>query len=133
MPLPELGSNLLVSKGNGTWTISGIPCFGVKKAHLTFRSNISGKSLICSSTTDGVSFSEIALTQTTSDWGKDVNNYSYDISFDASKSLDSFVLIFTNTSTGNNYRVDQIRLVVTEVEGGASPTSYGHGGTFGDE
>ena len=133
LPAPANLMNLLVSKSNGTWTISGIPCTGVKTAHLTFRSNVSGKSLVCSSATEGVSFSAIDLSQSTSDWNKTINNYSYDISFDSSKSLEYFVLTFTNNSTKNNYRIDQIRLVVTEVEGGASPTSYGHGGTFGDE
>ena len=133
LPAPANLMNLLVSKSNGTWTISGIPCTGVKTAHLTFRSNVSGKSLVCSSGTEGVSFSAIDLSQSTSDWNKTINNYSYDISFDSSKSLEFFVLTFTNNSTKNNYRIDQIRLVVTEVEGGASPTSYSHGGTFGDE
>lgn len=132
LPMPELLLNLLISKANGTWTISGIPCTGVKTAHLTFRCNYGSKQ-ICSSSSAGVSFSDVLITNETSAWGKKVYTYSYDISFDASKSLDSFVLTFENTDANNNHRVDQIRLVVTEVEGGASPTSYGHGGTFGDE
>ncbi|MCR5549279.1 MAG: BACON domain-containing protein, partial [Bacteroidales bacterium] len=132
LPMPELLLNLLISKANGTWTISGIPCTGVKTAHLTFRCNYGSKQ-ICSSSSAGVSFSDVLITNETSAWGKKVYTYSYDISFDASKSLDIFALTFENTDANYNHRVDQIRLVVTEVEGGASPTSYGHGGTFGDE
>ena len=129
---PTLG-NLLVSKGNGSWTISGIPCVGVQTAHLTYRSNMNKVKLTCSSSTVGVSIGALSFTTSTSEWGKTVYTYSCDISFDSSKGLETFVLAFSNQNSGDNIRIDQIRLEVSAVQSGAAPTSYSNGGTFGDE
>lgn len=87
---------LLLSKSNQTWTISGIPTGGAKEMSLTFKSNKTTFSL--TSSTSG-----ITITGSEKSWTITVSGSVY-----------NFNLTLKNTS-GENARIDDIELKVTEI------------------
>ncbi len=122
----------LLIQPNGWMKVSGIPCKGVKTAILSYVINRSQTNkYVPSSSTEGVTIGSETQVPTTVG-GATYYTLSFPVTFDSSKDLSSFDLTITNNHTANT-RFTMIQVKVTEVEGGASPTSYGHGGTFGDE
>lgn len=101
--------NLLLAKNNGTWTISGIPTKGVKKATLTYYINNSNNIVKCtvSSSTSGVTIG----TQTKGGEAAKPFSVTYELTF---SDVETASLVFTNANTGN-VRLDDISLVVTEL------------------
>jgi hypothetical protein len=107
--------NLLVSKSGGYWKISGIPCQGVAKAKLVYYSNsIPTAQRTVTTDTQGVTLSSYSNEPYKSEWNKDVNVISYEISFDDSFTGETFNLQFNNTNTSSNIRVTDAMVVVTE-------------------
>lgn len=84
---------LLLSKSNQTWTISGIPCAGVTKMSLTFLSN---------KTTFDVSSSTTGITVTGSQKSWTITN----------SGAKTFTLVIKNTGS-QNARIDNVELKVT--------------------
>lgn len=85
---------LLLSKSNQTWTISGIPCAGVTEMSLTFLSNKTAFAV--SSTTTG-----ITVTGSQKSWT--IKN----------SGAETFTLEIKNTSSKDNARIDNVVLKVT--------------------
>lgn len=85
---------LLISKGSGYFTVTGIPTGNATGMTLTFKSN---KGCTVSSGTSGVTI------------GPDLGSYTYSVTLDSAKPTIS--LTFTNSDASNNTRVDDFRLV----------------------
>ena len=85
---------LLLSKSNQTWTISGIPCADVTNMSLTFLSNKTAFAV--SSTTTG-----ITVTGSQKSWT--IKN----------SGATTFTLVIKNTSSKDNARIDNVELKVT--------------------
>lgn len=125
--LPDNPWNLMIGKSNGWFTVTGIPCPGVKKATLTYLVNRSDKKYTATSTTSGVSFSSLQQASEPSDWvsqnsdgtmgttHKNIYTITYEITFDQESTLNTFDIKFENTDGSNNIRVAEIQLVATEV------------------
>lgn len=109
--------NLLVRYKGGYWKIAGIPCEGVKKAKLTYRSNsVPNADRTVTTDTEGATLGTVSYTEYTSEWDKKVIVITYDITFENSFSGDSFNLQFNNKNSGtNNIRVTDAEIVVTEL------------------
>ncbi|MBQ0076843.1 MAG: InlB B-repeat-containing protein, partial [Bacteroidales bacterium] len=91
---------LLLSKSNQTWTISGIKSGGAKEISLTFLSNKTAFSLTCSSDAYTVSGSQKSWTLTLGS-GK--------------TAPETFNLTLKNTASKDNARVDDVVLKVTKA------------------
>ena len=100
---------LLLAKNNSTWTITGIPSGSATGLTLSFKANYDRT--VVSTTTEGVTVGTKAFSN---------NTVSYPIS--VASNVSSFVLVFTNTNSGN-VRIDDIQLVVTTAGGGQQLTS----------
>lgn len=92
---------LLLSKSNQTWTISGIPTGQAVEMSLTFKSNKS----------------TFAITSSTEDISIDGSGTSWTISNEGAANFD---LTIKNTGSGNA-RIDDIVLKVTEAGSGSDP------------
>lgn len=89
---------LLLSKSNQTWTISGIPCEGVASATLTFKANRTTFAL--TSSTTGVTISG--------------SQKSWTISF-GSNAPATFQIVLKNTGS-SNARIDDVELTVASTK-----------------
>lgn len=97
---PNSNENILVSKGNGALTASGIPTGGATELTVTYAT--SGKGFITVSTsTENVSVSGSTITVSNS-------------------GVTSFSLEFKNTSSGDNVRLDDIEVKVKTAGSGGS-------------
>lgn len=111
--------NVLVAKSNQSLGVTGIPCPGVKKARLTYRSNTKVDAHQVSSATSGVtvgaldSTQEVKLDMKDSDSPKYTNTITCII--EIAEGTSKLALSFTNTSANSNIRVDGFQLVVTEI------------------
>ncbi len=109
--------NLMVRYGGGWWKIAGIPCAGVKKALLVYRSNsVPNADRTVTTDTDGVTLGTVSSIDYTSEWDKKVVVIYYDITFESTFAGTTFNLQFNNNNTGtNNIRVTDVEIVVTEM------------------
>lgn len=104
---------LLLSKGNNSWTISGIKSGGATAMTLTFKSNYASYVSITTSNSTQLEIS-----------GSDT---SYSVSVKSGQtSPATFDLIFTNTqgSSGKNIRLDDISLIVSQAGSGSTSITY---------
>ena len=115
---------LLISKTNGAFTISGIPTGGASTMTLTFNSN-HGDYCAISSSTSGITVGTPSFSE---------NMVS--VSIIANSGVSSFDLIITNTNSSNT-RVDDFVLVVgappvtlSSIAVSGQTTSFTQGGTF---
>lgn len=117
LALPENMNNLLLAFG-GWWKIAGIPCTGVKKATLTFNANYKAIPTAITSDTEGVTVGSLQQDDdgVLSQWGKNYYAKTYEITFDASFSGDSFSITFVNGHSKNNVRIADVELTVTEIQ-----------------
>lgn len=113
---PQKQMNLLIAKNSGTLKADGIPCYGVKKATLTYRSNskLEGNHQVTTSTT-GVTIGTLAASSVPKLDLETKNTYTITCPITVDEGVKTFDLTFTNISTSANIRVDGIELVVTEV------------------
>lgn len=100
---PEL---LLKKAGRHTWTVAGIPTAGATTMTLTLKANKT--SFTVTSTTSGITVTS-------------AGSFTWTIANPSS--APTFTLVFTNTSSGDNVRLDDILLIGTIVSGGVSPTA----------
>lgn len=100
--------NLLVSKGNGSFTVAGIPVEGVKKATLTIYISNKNYPLELSTTTAGIQLGERVA------YGESAKPYklTWEITNVNATTID---LTLTNVNASNNNRLDNMSLVVTEL------------------
>lgn len=91
---------LLLSKSNQTWTISGIKSGAAKEISLTFLANKTAFSLTCSSDAYTVGGEEKSWTLTL---------------VDGKTAPETFNLTLKNTSSGDNARIDNVVLKITEA------------------
>lgn len=119
----KVWENVLIAKGGGTWTVSGITLpEGVKTATLYYRVNSTGSEYYtASSDSEGVTLSDHTasgvlyytfLNGTTSTKKYYENTYTVTFAEDASG---TFSLTFHNTNASANCRFGDIELVVTEL------------------
>lgn len=100
--------NLLLSKNGGTFTITGIPSGNVTAATLTFKANAKDRFSGLTTTTEGVTISDlVAPTESSKPY-----TYNYDITL--AEGVKKFNLTFT-CSASSNVRLDDIVLKVPEV------------------
>ena len=100
---PNNNENILISKNNGYWKVVGIPTGQAET--LTLSSSKSGSGVLSISTsTSNVSISGSTITI-------------------GSSSVNTFDLIFTNTKSGDNLRLDDISVVVAKA-GATGSTTY---------
>ena len=103
---------LLLSKNNGTWTISSIPTGGAYKMLFTFKSNRSSDFSL-TTTTPNVTISGSAKTWTIT----------------ASENVTNFNLTLKNTNKSNNARIDDVELKIIQIYGNRyttfCPCNYG--------
>ena len=97
---------LLLKKNYGTWTISGIPTAGATSMTLTLKANNTNYTV--SSTTSGITV-------------ESGGSHTWTISNPSA--LTVFTLVFKNTTTGTNVRLDDILLVGKIVSGGGTPVT----------
>jgi len=111
-------NNVLIASGNNTLTAEGIPCPGVKKAKLTYRSNTKLSAHQVSSETSGVSVGTLESTQEVKLDMKDAASPKYTniitCTIDIAEGTNKLDLIFKNIAS-SNIRVDGFELVVTEI------------------
>lgn len=100
--------NLLVSKGNGSFSVAGIPVEGVKKATLTIYISNKNYPLELSTTTAGIQLGERVA------YGESAKPYklTWEITNVNATTID---LTLTNVNASNNNRLDNMSLVVTEL------------------
>lgn len=119
----KVWENVLIAKGGGTWTVSGITIpEDVKTATLYYRVNSTGSEYYtASSDSEGVTLSDHTasgvLYYTFLNGTKSTKKYyenSYTVTFDEDAS-GSFSLTFHNTNANANCRFGDIELVVTEL------------------
>lgn len=103
----ENDANLLVSKGNGSFAVAGLPAAGVAKATLTIWVSNKNYPLVLSTTTEGVTLGE------RTSYGESSKPYKYTWEITLS-GVTTFDLTLTNTYSSNN-RLDNMSLVVTEL------------------
>ena len=97
--------NLLIAKGNGTFTVSGIPVAEAKAATLTFKVNAK-RDVTVTSPTENVTVGERT-------WGEETSKpYSATVKITFGENVEKFALLFTNADAGNNVRVDDLKVVV---------------------
>ena len=105
---PNGNENILVSKGNGKFTASGIPTGGATELTVTYKTSGKG-SITVSTSTENVSVSGSTITISNS-------------------GVTSFSLEFKNTSSGDNVRLDDIEVKVKTAGsgggGGGGGTTY---------
>ena len=99
---------LLINKSSGSFTVSGMPTESATSATLTFNENYNRT--VVTSTTSGITIKSVSFSSQV---------YSCTISIAAG--VDNFDLVFTNTNTGSNVRVDNF--VVEAVETGLPVTA----------
>ncbi|MBQ9891593.1 MAG: BACON domain-containing protein [Bacteroidales bacterium] len=108
--------NLMLPKGGGWWTISGIPCKGVKAAKMTLHSNYSNANgAALTSSTTGVTISNYVRETTQSAYGKNIYIKTWDITFSDSAALETFELKFTNSVSDTNARLWDMYIEVTSI------------------
>lgn len=115
--------NLLIAKGNGYWTVSGIPVpKNVAKAKLYYRVNSTGTKYTVECESTGVTVdnhvASAALYYTFADATVSTKKYyenTYDITFGATAG-NTFDLKFINTNADANVRVADIELIVTDLK-----------------
>ncbi len=95
---------LLISKNNGSFSITGIPTGSAEKMTLTFKTNRS--EIIASSLTTGV---------TIDNSNYDSDNKLFTVLISANSSVSNFSLVLSNPAS-NNGRVDDFSLVVGQKE-----------------
>ena len=100
---PNSNENILISKNNGYWKVVGIPTGQAETLTLSFSKSGSGV-LSVSTSTSNVSISGSTITI-------------------GSSSVNTFDLIFTNTKSGDNLRLDDISVVVAKA-GATGSTTY---------
>ena len=112
--------NLLVSKGNGSFSVAGIPVEGVRTATLTIYISNKNYPLELTTTTAGVQLGERVA------YGESAKPYklTWEITNLNATTLD---LTLTNVNSSNNNRLDNMSLVVTEL-GDAVQLQDGNGG-----
>ena len=112
--------NLLVSKGNGSFAVAGIPFEGVKKAVLTIYISNKNYPLELTTTTSGVQLGEMTS------YGESAKPYklTWEITNVNATTID---LTLTNVNGSNNNRLDNMSLVVTEL-GEATQLEDSNGG-----
>lgn len=103
--------NLLLSKGGGTWTITGIPTGGAEHALLSIKVN-SKRDPVLSTTAE--EFVKIGERQVGDEAAKP---YTYSWALDFTADATTFDLTFT-LNNSSNIRIDDVMLVVTD---GAAP------------
>lgn len=109
--------NLLIRSKNGYLNVAGIPCTGVKKATLTYRSNQKVDHHTVTTKTTGVTAGSLEVsTGTTLDETDTKNLYTMTCEFTIDSGVNEFDLRITDINTSTvNIRVDGLELVVTEV------------------
>lgn len=108
--------NLLVRPKNGYFDVAGIPCPGVKKATLTYRSNYGTNNNLVESATTGVTLGTLSAAEfgRLDDSSKKSQTLTCTVSIDSGVS--TLNLRFINKNSGStNVRMDGFELVVTEV------------------
>ncbi len=115
---------LLISKANGTYSISGIPTGNATTMTLTFKSNY-GDRCVISSSTSGITVGTPSIV-----------NGIVTTSISATSGVTSFDLTITNTNS-SNVRVDNFELVVgvppvtlSSIAVSGQTTSFTQGATF---
>lgn len=107
--------NLLIRPKNGYFMASGIPCAGVKKATLTYRSNYNTNNNMLESNTVDVTLGSLSYTSFTRE-DNDGTSYTLTCEISIGSNVNNLDLKFINkNSKSTNIRVDGIELVVTEV------------------
>ncbi len=97
---------LLISKGNGTFTIDGIPSKGATEMQLTFKMGSNGTMAVSSGT------SNVSVTGSGSDWTISIGS-----------GVTTFDIEIKNTHASKNARIDDLSLAIT-AGGGGELTSY---------
>lgn len=107
--------NLLIRANNGYLNVADVPCRGVKKAILTYRSNQKVDNHGVATSTSGVIAGTLSVSTGRSlDNEKNLYTITCEFTFDAD--VEKFDLSVTDTNTDStNIRVDGLELVVTEV------------------
>lgn len=99
--------NILIAKGNGSLTVTGIPVAEAKAATLTFKVNAK-RDVVVTSPTENVTIGERA-------WGAETSKpYSATIDITIGDGVEKIALVFTNVDANNNVRLDDIKLQVPE-------------------
>lgn len=114
---PDYKYNLLIAKGNGFLDAAGIPCKGVKKAVLTYRSNSALSKQDVSTSTTGVTVGTLSSSSVPKLDQDSSGTKTVTITGDISVPLgaETLDLRITDKDTGSNIRIDGIQLVVTEM------------------
>lgn len=99
---------LLIYQNNGSFTVSGIPTERASTATLTFKENSNRTEV--TSTTTGISFGNVSF-----------SNQVYSCTITIDSGVEYFNLVFTNTNSSKNVRVDNF--VVEAVETGLPVTA----------
>ncbi len=115
-PVDAYVMNLLISKGNGSLSVQGIPCQGVKKAILSYMSNskLEGNHQV-TSTTSGVTIGPLGATSVPKLDSETKKTYTFTCPISFAEGVTNFDLTFTNINTDSNIRVDGFELVVSNV------------------
>jgi hypothetical protein len=99
--------NILIAKGNGSLSVTGIPVAEAKAATLTFKVNAK-RDVVVTSPTENVTIGERA-------WGAETSKpYSATIDITIGDGVEKIALVFTNADANNNVRLDDLKLQLPE-------------------